>query len=438
MLKRLALLVACAGLIPFPAAAQILPDDDVVDRVLAIVGDSAILKTQVDEEIQRMRLSQVPVPEVTDPEYAQFQREIIDNLVNRLLVIQAAVQDSLITTDDAAIDAQVSERIDQLAIQFGGQPALQEALSSEGLSLASYRDLLRNDARQGQIQQMFMQLRLRDARPVEVSEDEMLERFQLARQTLQQRPRMLTFRQVIVAPEPSEEAMATARDEGQGILDQIAAGEDFEELARTHSDDPGSAPLGGDLGWFRRGRMVEEFEDAAFSLLPGQVSRLVETDFGFHIIRIDRVRAGGGERQGRHILIAPDGGGADLQRARDMAAEVLTRAQSGESMAALAAEFSDPAAPDSLTLAFDQLADLPPAYAPLQTALAGALLGPLEYQPSAGDTRLAVVKVVEVREAGAYTFEDVRPQLASQLQQEKQLERIITQLREVTHIEIRM
>ena len=248
MVKRLALLVACSGLIPFPAAGQILPDDDVVDRVLAIVGDSAILKTQVDEEIQRMRLSQVPVPDVTDPDYDQFQSEILDNLVNRLLVIQAAVQDTLIATDDAALDARVSERIDQLATQFGGQAALQEALSGEGLTLGSYRDLLRNDARQELIQQMFMQLRLRDARPVEVSEDEMLERFQVARESLEQRPRLLTFRQVIVAPEASEEARAAAREEAEAILEQIADGEDFEELARRNSDDPGSAPLGGDLG----------------------------------------------------------------------------------------------------------------------------------------------------------------------------------------------
>lgn len=98
-------------------------------------------------------------------------------------------------------------------------------------------------------------------------------------------------------------------------------------------------------------------------------------------------------------------------------------------------EYSDLAAPDSLTLAFDQLVELPEAYRVLRTATAGEVVGPLEYQ-SQSETRFAVVRVEDIREAGAYTFEDVRAQIASQLQQEKQLDRIIEELRSRTYIEI--
>ncbi len=83
----------------------------------------------------------------------------------------------------------------------------------------------------------------------------------------------------------------------------------------------------------------------------------------------------------------------------------------------------------------------PPAYVALRTVSSGDVVGPLEYnggQGNAQDVRFAVVKVLEVREAGAYTFEDLRPQLASQLQQEKQLERILEELRARTYIQIRM
>jgi len=95
-------------------------------------------------------------------------------------------------------------------------------------------------------------------------------------------------------------------DEAQGLLERIKAGEDFSELARQYSQDPGSAAAGGDLGWFGRGVMVQEFEDAAFALKPGEMSELVETQFGYHIILVDEVEEDGGEVtqvKARHILI---------------------------------------------------------------------------------------------------------------------------------------
>ncbi len=437
-MKRASLV--CLGLLLAPAAsfAQI-PGSDVVDRLVAIVGDSTVVQTQIQEEMQRMALNGTPVPAPTDPEYEEVFRSVLDQFVNQLLVVQAAAKDTLIQVDETTIDERVSEQIDQLAQQFGGQPALQQALAAEGLTLAEYRELMKSQARMAQIQQLYFQLHLRDATPAEVTEDELLERFQEARGSLSQRPKLLTFRQILLRPEASEAAKDAARAEADALLERVNAGEDFATLAREHSDDLGSAELGGDLGWFRRGRMVREFEDAAFSLLAGEISPVVETDFGFHIIKVERFRSG--ERQARHILVIPEMTDADLQTTRDLAAEIMTRARAGTALPELLetyAEHADEAAPDSLTLPFDQIAELPPAYAPLRTAEAGDLIGPLEYGLGPGETRVGIVGVVEVREAGAYTFEDLRAQIASQLQREKQIERLLAGLRESTYIDVRM
>ena len=436
MMKRHACLLIALCVLPGSASSQGLEERDVVDRLVAIVGDSVVLQSQLQEEVQRMALAGQDVPAPTDPAFDTLIRTILDEYVNRLLVLQAAAKDSLIEVDESAIEEQVTQQIDQLVQQFGGQPALQQALAAEALTLGEYREFLRAQARERQIQQMYYQLHLRNATPAEVTEDELVERFQEARGQMGQRPKLLTFRQVVVTPTADEGALERARVEAQALLDRIRAGEDFEALAREHSDDPGTASNGGDLGWFRRGVMVREFEDVAFTLPSGEVSDLVQTDFGFHIIKAERLRMG--ERQARHILITPEKGPEDVQRARAVAEDVLARARAGEAMADLFDQFSDPAAPDSLTLPVDQLSELPPVYGSLRAASSGDLVGPLQYDLGPGDTRFAVIHVIEVREAGVWTLEDLRGQLASQLQQEKQLLRLIDDLREGTHIEIRM
>lgn len=436
--------VGLASLLAFAtsAAAQTFPDENanVVDRVIAVVGDSMILQTQVLEEVRRLQLSDSLIPVEGDPDYDAFFRDVLDAAVDRLLVLQAAAQDSLLQPDEAAIDRQVQDRLDQLSLQMGGMPALQIALQRDGWTLGEYREFLRNDVRQLQVFQMFFQRQLADARPIEVTEEDLRQRFQQLAPQLQQRPRLLTFRQVVVAPTPSDSAKAEARAEAEALVDSIVAGRDFAELATAYSDDVGTASFGGDLGWFRRGQMVREFEDVAFAVPAGRVSRVVETVFGFHIIKVERIR-GRSEVQARHILKVPDVSPEDVDRARVLAGEVARRAQAGESMTALYDEFSDPLAEDSLTIAFDQLSELPPAYGALTGASGGEVIGPLEYQAGSNeprDVRFAVVKVVAVREAGAYTLDDLRAQLANQIRQERQRERIMEDLRARTFIEIRM
>ncbi|MCH1572363.1 MAG: peptidylprolyl isomerase, partial [Longimicrobiales bacterium] len=271
---RLLLIGSLLLMVPSSAHAQ-LENLDVVDRLVAVVGDSAIVQTQVQEEIQRMQLGGAPVPLPGSAEYDALFEQILNRFVDRLLVLQAAARDSLFRVDDETINERVNQQITQLTTQFGGQAQLQEALAAEALSLAEYREILSNEQRVSQVEQQFYQSQLRDAPPVEVTEDELLERFQEARGQLQQRPKLMTIRQVVIQPSATDAAMDSAQARAEVLLERITAGEDFAQLAIEFSGDPGTAALGGDLGWFRRGRMVREFEEAAFTLLDGQVSTVV-------------------------------------------------------------------------------------------------------------------------------------------------------------------
>src|SRR5690606_10602005 len=148
---------------------------------------------------------------------------------------------------------------------------------------------------------------------------------------------------------------------------------------------------GGDLGWFGTGRMVPEFERVAFSLRPGQTSGIVETEFGFHIIRLERQR--GAERSARHILIQPEVGEEDIELARTRADSVLTAIEGGASIQALASSYNPPE--ELSTVPRIPIDRLPPEYGEaLGGAQAGQLVGPIRIPNPIGD-RWAVVRVTE-------------------------------------------
>ena len=178
--------------------AQVLSEDDVVDRVMAIVGDSIILQTEVQEELQRMAMSGgITLPD-PGPELDQMMSQVLDQIVNRTLVLQEAARDTLIRIEESEIEDRVTSRINEVTQQFGGQSGLQQALEADGLNLAEYRDLLRTQVRQEQTQQLFLQRSLQGAPTIELSEDDLLESFQEARGQLQQRPKIITFTQVVL------------------------------------------------------------------------------------------------------------------------------------------------------------------------------------------------------------------------------------------------
>jgi parvulin-like peptidyl-prolyl isomerase len=129
---------------------------------------------------------------------------------------------------------------------------------------------------------------------IKVSEEDMKQYYKANREQFK-KPEEVKARHILikVSKDASPDEKKTARKKADEILAKIKKGEDFASLAEKYSDDPGSAKKGGDLGYFPRGRMVKPFEDAAFSLNPGEVSDIVETKFGYHIIKLEEKRPAG-------------------------------------------------------------------------------------------------------------------------------------------------
>ncbi|MBT8397995.1 MAG: peptidylprolyl isomerase, partial [Gemmatimonadetes bacterium] len=353
------------------------------------------------------------------------------------LIVQAAIQDTTISVDDLEVEDMVSEEIDSRIARFGGQETFEQGLSAQGITLPAYRDYLRGQIRRQGLTQQYMAKRSANLASVIVEESEVRGFFEEQRDMIGDRPPTVVFAQIILVPSPSDTAREAALAEATRIRELALEGQDFGELAKEFSQD-GSAANGGDLGWFRRGDMVPEFEDAAFGLAINEISEPVESQFGFHVIQVNRRRSG--EVRASHILIPVSPTTTDLDGFRQEAGDLMARLEGGEAFEELRSAFGDPESPDTLTVPISQLSDLPPGYAgTLASADAGQILGPVEYE-ARGETRLAVIKVVDVLTAGPYSLEDpgLRERILQNLQQQKLVDQILDELRAKTYIQIRM
>jgi peptidyl-prolyl cis-trans isomerase SurA len=413
-----------------PVRAQTPAPADLVDRVVAVVGDSMVLQTEIDEELLRLQaMGQLP----QDPMAVErIRRELLQAKVDQLLLLQAAIRDSIEVSGEE-VEREVQREIAQLQRNVGGERALEQALLAEGWSMAEYRAHLARELRQRQMVSHYLGRAQRERRAPSVTEDEIQAYFELQRAQLGQRPATISFEQVVIAPRASAAAREAALERANELLARARGGEDFAQLARRFSEDPGTRERGGDLGWFRRRQMVPEFDRAVFAMRPGEISQVVETSFGFHVIRLERVR--GAERQARHILIRPELTPADVTATETIATAAADRLREGAPMAALWQEHR--ANEDSVVGPFTR-DRLPPPYGQhLATAAPGEIVGPFRLPAEGGADSWVVVRVTAVAASGEYTLDDLRPQVRQQLQQEKLIQEILDELRRRTHVDVR-
>jgi peptidyl-prolyl cis-trans isomerase SurA len=430
-LTALALTAALAA--PAALAAQqttaAQPGPRVWDRVVAVVGDTSMLYSDVLLELESMQAQGQTVP--TDPAgRAQLEREIVQHRVDDLLLLEGARRAG-ITADPADIAGQVESQINRVQAQFGSQAAMEQALAQTGRTLDQYRATLTQQYTDQTLIQRFIQERTSKMAMPPVSQAEIQQFFDDQKGQLGARPATLSFQQAIVKPQPSDSADARARRKAEAILAELRRGGDFEAIARRDSQDP-SAQQGGMLGWFHAGQMVREFEQMAFALRPGDISPVVKTEFGYHIIKLEKVR--GGERQARHILIRPEITEADIARARARADSIAEQARAGTPLTQLAARTNTPADQRSVR---DVLPDrLPAEYMQaMGQAEVNTVVGPFQTNDPTGPA-FVVARVTDRRAGGAYTLADVEEQVRQRIVQQKQVDRLLGELRQVTAVTV--
>ena len=436
----LAFLLAGSGSVLGPRRTE-AQEASLVDRIVAVVGDSVIVLSEVDEQMfqleYRLRSQGGEMPPEGSPEWNQLQRDVLDQMIGEQLVVQAAARDTTILVDDVEVENLVSEEMNQRVTDLGGQQQFEAGLAQQGFTVSGYREFLRRQIRQQQLYQQYMAKRAVELSSIVVEESEIQDFFEAQKDAIGQRPPTVVFGQIILVPTPSDSVWQAALEKANEIYDLAAGGEDFAELAERFSDDP-SKEGGGDLGWFRRGDMLPAFEDAAFNMVVDEISRPVRSRVGYHIIKVTRRRAG--EIRASHILVLVRPSEADVQTTQEFANDLRARLQAGEDLEALRDEYGDPDEPDTLSVPFSQLSQLPPGFAePLSRANPGDVLDPIRYE-ARGEARFSVVKVIDVLPAGPYSLDDaeLRNRITQAIRQQKLLDKILQELRSKTYVQIRL
>ena len=429
--------VAATPVVALPAAAQ---DAQVLDRIVAVVGVRAILASELEEEFVQAQAQaqsrQQPFPTDSAGRLA-LRRDMLTQMVEQELLVQEAQRDTSVRVTEQEVQDAVEQSVQNVRRGFSSEAEFQRQLRAAGFSSQEeWRRWLADNQRRQIYGQRLIETRRQAGklRAITPTEQQMREVFEANRSSAQPRPPSVSFRQIVIAPQADSAARHRARQEADSLLRAIRAGADFAELARQFSDDSGSRASGGELGWFRRGVMVKEFERVAFGIRPGMVSEPVETEFGFHIIRVERTQPA--EVFARHILIMPDLSPPQIAMARALADSIYAALRAGASFDSLARRHADPS---EGKLAEDvPVGQLPPEY---QTALgdsARGLLPPFVMGEATPRPKIVVLDVTERREAGPVRFEDVRDRIRQNLGQQLAIQHYLTQLRRTTYVDIRL
>lgn len=409
-----------------------------VDRIVAVVGKQPILWSEVGAWIAERRASGLRLP----PDSAgqiDLARRAVEELVNEELLVQMAEKEK-IEVGETEITAAAERQVRRLREEIPDELRYREELRRAGFGTPEdYRKWLGDEARRSFLIQKLLDKLKQEGKLVSgsISEEDVSRMFEENRGTLPNRPATISFKQVVISPEASRAAKAAARAKAESLLVEIRGGADFEAVARRESMDQTTAQTGGDLGWNRRGLMVRTFDDMMFGLGPGQVSPVVETPFGYHVIKVERVQPA--EVKARHILIRPAIDSGDIARALARADTVSRRWREGASFDSLVARYNDPR---EATIIGDPVEreKLPPSYlGAFQGKSDGEVTDPFRIEdPTSGHPKFVVAQVTRAQEGGSYTVEDLRETIRAQLVQERAMQRLIATLKRTTYVSIRI
>ena len=425
-----------------PAVQQVL-----LDGVVAVVGDQTITMIDLRERaLGRVQRGEVPKP-ATDSAERALQLETLDDMIQEELLIQKAA-DLKIEVADADVASMVDRQVREVRAKYNVESEYRAALTAAGLGTPEeYRKFMLDQYKRRYLLEKVIAKLKQDGKiiPIQVTDAEVAAEFDRSKEFLPPKPPTVTFKQIVIAVQPTPAAKEAARVRAESLLVRLKSGADFEQTARHESMDPLTKETGGDLGWARRGDNVPEFDRWLFGgpflapLAPGQLSSVFETARGFHIVRVDRVQTG--EVKSHQILIVPAIDSNDIARTARLADSVADRLRHGVAFDTLAKKYHDYAGKEETSLLTPWVRDsLPLSYQKgFGTAKAGDIVS---FQIPGSSQRPDVPKFVVVQlltadEGGPQTLAELKSAVRSDLANRGGVRRYVDTLKRQTFVAIR-
>ena len=418
-----------------PAAEASKQEALVINRIVAVVNDVPIMLSEVMDRAIRSRAENAVPPD--SAQMVALQVAALEDLIDEQVLLQKAKSEK-VEIDDADVRTAVESYVNDVRARFQNNDAeFAKALKESGFgTIEDYRKGRADDIRNQMLQRDLMgKLKQAGRIPaVPVTEADVTAEFERNKSTLPKRKASASLRQIIFPIEPSETSNRAARAKIDSIAKELTAHpEDFESIAKRSSMD-GSAPLGGDLGWNRRGAMVPEFDRIMFALNPGVISPVVETQYGFHLIRVDRVQPS--EVKARHILIKFTIDSTDEARALKLADSVAGAWRAGANYDTLVAKFHDNKNQEDRNIPDLPIDTMPVSY---QNAVRGHVVndvvGPFTIFDERNNVhKPVIIQITDLKEAGDYTLAEWRQRIRAQLTDYRSRRRFVDNLRAEAYI----
>ncbi|MBD3290131.1 hypothetical protein GF337_15095 [candidate division KSB1 bacterium] len=319
-------------LINFIVIANLYPQQ-VVDKIVAIVDDDIILQSELLQFSLNLAFQYKIDPRLEQEKFAELQDQVLDNMINQKILLAKAEEDT-IEANEREVENVLDSQIERMIQQLGSVEKLEEYLGS---SLGKIRRDFRGDVEDNL---KVESLKAQKMQKIQISRREVEHFYETMQDSLPDFQETVDISHILLTIKPGDDAETAARKKIIDIAEKLRQGEDFVELAKKYSEDPGSKTRGGELGFFKRGEFVREFEEAAFALQEGEISDIVKSEHGYHIIQMIERR---GERINvRHILVRLASTQEDASRAEKRINEVYEMLQdSQKDFAEIAEEYSE-------------------------------------------------------------------------------------------------